>query len=72
MQVAIRIPPPPLPGGLLDGLTCTRSQLGVRQLWSVRPCPTLPQEAIDFKELLSEVIARAVAGRNVKQCSIGE
>ena len=47
------------PGCLLHGLTCTRSQYGARQLWSVRLSPTRPQEVIDLEELLSEVITTA-------------
>ena len=47
------------PSCLLHGLTCTRSQHGARQLWSVRLSPTRPQEVIDFEELLSELITMA-------------
>ena len=47
------------PSYLLHGLTCTRSQYGARQVWSVRLSPTRPLEVIDFEELLSELITMA-------------
>ena len=37
----------------------SRSLLGARQPWPARPNPTRPQEVLGFKELLSELIARA-------------
>ena len=40
-------------------VTCSRTLLGARQPWPVRPSPTPPQEVIGFEELLSELIARA-------------
>ena len=48
------------PSCRLHGLTCTRSQYGARQQWPVRLSPTRPQEVIEVKELLSELITMAL------------
>ena len=38
---------------------CSRTLVGAKQPWPVRPSPTRPQEVLGFEELLSELIARA-------------
>ena len=59
----------------LHGLTCTRSQCGARRLWPVRLSPTWPQEVIDFKELLSDLITmtrmlRPLPGASTLACPV--